>query len=59
MFFNFWVKSPFFIWLLVLTPLNNISQWEGLSHISHILWKIIQMFETTKQHISLTIINHS
>ena len=28
------------------TPLKNISQWEGLSHI---LWKIIQMFETTNQ----------
>jgi hypothetical protein len=25
------------IWLVVLTPLKNISQWEGLSHI---LWKI-------------------
>jgi hypothetical protein len=24
-------------WLVVSTPLNNISQWEGLSHI---LWKI-------------------
>jgi hypothetical protein len=25
------------IWLVVSTPLKNISQWEGLSHI---LWKI-------------------
>jgi hypothetical protein len=24
-------------WLVVSTPLKNISQWEGLSHI---LWKI-------------------
>ena len=33
-------------WLVVWTPLKNISQWEGLSHI---LWKIIQMFQSTKQ----------
>ena len=32
-------------WLVVLTILKNISQWEGLSHI---LWKI-KMFETTNQ----------
>ena len=32
-------------WLLVLTILKNISQWEGLSHI---LWKI-KKFETTNQ----------
>jgi hypothetical protein len=32
-------------WLVVLTILKNISQWEGLSHI---LWKI-KMYETTKQ----------
>ena len=25
------------IWLVVSTPLKNISQWEGLSHI---LWEI-------------------
>jgi hypothetical protein len=33
------IKSNFgiFIWLVVLTILKNISQWEGLSHI---LWKI-------------------
>ena len=35
-------------WLVVLTPLKNISQWEGLSHI---LWKIKIMFETTNQTI--------
>ena len=29
-------------------PLKNLSQWEGLSHI---LWKIIQMLETTNQFI--------
>ena len=28
--------------------LKHISQWEGLSHI---LWKIIQMFETTNHNI--------
>jgi len=26
-----------YVWLVVLTILKNISQWEGLSHI---LWKI-------------------
>ena len=32
------LKNPvYFIWLVVLTILKNISQWEGLSHIS---WKI-------------------
>jgi hypothetical protein len=31
-------------WLVVSTPLKNISQWEGLSHI---LWK--KMFETANQ----------
>jgi len=32
-------KNPLYtnIWLVVLTILKNISQWEGLSHI---LWKI-------------------
>ena len=29
--------SPIYNWLVVLTILKNISQWEGLSHI---LWKI-------------------
>ena len=38
--------SPKKNWLVVFTILNNISQWEGLSHI---LWKIIQMFQTTNQ----------
>ena len=33
-------------WLVVFTILKNISQWEGLSHI---LWKKIQMFQTTNQ----------
>jgi hypothetical protein len=32
-------------WLVVSTPLNNISQWEGLSHIL----KIKKKFETTNQ----------
>ena len=31
-------------WLVVSTPLKNISRWEGLSHI---LWK--NMFQTTNQ----------
>ena len=34
-------------WLVVSTPLKNISQWEGLSHI---LWNITK-FETTSQYI--------
>jgi hypothetical protein len=34
-------------WLVVWTILKNISQWEGLSHI---LWKIKKMFETTNQY---------
>jgi len=29
-----------------ITILKNISQWEGLSHI---LWKIKNMFQTTNQ----------
>ena len=37
-----------FYWLVVWTPLKNISQWEGLSHI---LWK--KMFETTNQFMIL------
>jgi len=28
--------DPLFYWLVVSTPLKNIRQWEGLSHI---LWK--------------------
>jgi hypothetical protein len=35
-------------WLVVLTILKNISQWEGLSYI---LWKIKAMFGTTNQVI--------
>jgi hypothetical protein len=45
MFFQFLFKHDFLIWLVVSTPLKNISQWEGLSHI---LWKI-KMFQTTNQ----------
>ena len=37
-------------WLVALTFLNNFSQWEGLSHT---LWNIKFMFETTKQYIVL------
>ena len=37
-------------WLVVLTILKHMSQWEGLSHI---LWKIFKMFETTKQVIMI------
>jgi len=37
-------------WLVVLTIWKNISQWVGLSHI---LWKIKFMFQTTNQIISL------
>ena len=37
--------------LVVLTILKNISQWEGLSHI---LWKIKAMFETTNQISNLS-----
>ena len=33
-------------WLVVLTIWKNISQWVGLSHI---LWKIKFMFQTTNQ----------
>ena len=33
-------------WLVVSTPLKYESQWEGLSHM---LWKIKAMFETTNQ----------
>ena len=38
-------------WLVVLTVLKNISQWEGLSHI---LWKI-KMLETTNQFKKITL----
>ena len=33
-------------WLVVLTILKDMSQWEGLSHM---VWKIKIMFETTNQ----------
>ena len=42
-------------WLVVLSILKNISQWEGLSHI---LWKIIQMFQTTNQMSVVPKVNH-
>ena len=51
-------KRNWRVWLLVggiPTPLKNISQWEGLSHI---LWKHIKfmfMFQTTNQIIMITI----
>ena len=32
------IFGSFFYWLVISTPLKNISQWEGLSQI---LWKII------------------
>ena len=35
------------IWLVVSTPLKNMSQWEGLYHI---LWKLKVMFQTTIFH---------
>ena len=38
-------------WLVVLTILKHISQWEGLSHI---LWKIEVMFQTTNQFLITT-----
>jgi hypothetical protein len=39
-----------FIWLVVSTPLKKYeSQWEGLSHI---LWKIKFMFETTNKNMN-------
>ena len=40
--------SSFIYWLVVSTILKHISQWEGLSHI---LWKIKIMFETTNQYM--------
>ena len=52
------VKMTKFFWLVVLAILAilknmkvNESQWEGL-YIPYILWKIIQMFETTNQSLS-------
>ena len=35
---------------MVSTPLKNVNQWEGLSHI---LWKMKVMFETTNQMMFL------
>ena len=46
-----WIPIRFHhYWLVVLTIWKNISQWVGLSHI---LWKIKFMFQTTNQVISL------
>ena len=42
------------IWLVVLTILENISQWEG---ISHLLWKN-KMFQTTNQPMVFSIKHH-
>ena len=41
-----------YYWLVVLTILKTISQWEELSHI---LWKIKKMFETSNQIIMFPI----
>ena len=43
----------FFSWLVVLTILKNISQWEGLSHV---LWKI-KKIQTTNQPGFIHLIN--
>ena len=37
-------------WLVVLTILKNISQWEGL-YIPYMKWKIKFMFQTTNQNL--------
>ena len=44
------------LWLVVLTILKNISQWEGLSHI---LWTIKAMFQTTNQHCAISLKNRN
>ena len=47
------ISLRYWYWLVVLTILKNTSQWEGLSWLSHTLWKI--MFETTNQdNVSIT-----
>ena len=52
---TFWRNLWTFTWLVVLTILINISQWEGLSHIyiyiSIYIYIVenINMFETTNQ----------
>jgi hypothetical protein len=38
------------IWLVVSTPLKNISQWKGFSHI---LWKIKHVPNHQPEHICL------
>ena len=40
------VGLPVSFWLVVSSPLKNISQWEGLSHI---LWKNKKRFQATNQ----------
>jgi len=41
-------SNRFIIWLVVLTILKNISQWE-VRIIPYMKWKIKFMFETTNQ----------
>ena len=36
-------------WLVVLTPLKNISHWEGLSHIYIYIMENKKMFQTINQ----------
>jgi hypothetical protein len=45
-----WIKHG---WLVVLTILKNISQWEGLSHNKY--YGKLNMFQTTNQMIKPTI----
>ena len=42
------IYAGYFSWLVVLTILKNISQWERLSHSPYIPWKK-NTFETTNQ----------
>ena len=47
-----WLSSALFdlVWLVVLTILKNISQWEGLSNHQPPKWNMEKnMFQTTKQ----------
>ena len=43
--YNYIIFVYIYIWLVVLTILKNISQWEGLSHI---LWKIKNVWNTNQ-----------
>ena len=45
-----------YIWLVVLTMLENISQWEGLAHI---LWKIKHVWKCLKPPTSISTIKPS